>query len=72
MKTVMTETSSTIQKIEQWEEAWANYISALEIWESDISGEARVHWCGVAGRRLNEAKRRMRQLDPDFCKTLQI
>ena len=72
MQTAMTETSSTIQKIEQWEEAWANYISALEMWESDISGEDHVYWCGVAGQRLDEAKRWMRQLDPDFCKTLQI
>lgn len=68
----MSATSSTLQKIEQWEEAWTDYIFALEVWESDIPGEDHVYWCGVAGRRLDEAKRRLRQLDPDFCKTLNI
>ncbi len=70
----MTETSSTLQKIEQWEAAWADYIFALDAWDAtlEIGGEDFVYWCGIAGRRLDEAKRQLRHLGPDFCKSLGI
>ena len=63
---------NTLRRIEQWEDAWANYIFALEMWETEIPGEDAIYWAGVAGRRLDEAKRQLRQLDPDLCKELGI
>ena len=67
-----TTASSTLQSIEQWEEAWSDYILALDMGDAEIVGEDAVYWAGIAGRRLDEAKRQLRHLNPDFCKSLGI
>ena len=66
--------AASLTKIEQWEEAWADYIFALDAWDAtlEIGGDDFVYWCGIAGRRLDEAKRQLRHLDPEFCKSLDI
>lgn len=63
---------SQATKYEEWEKAWSEYIDALSMHDVDIQGEDFVFWVGVSGRRLSEAKCRLRFLDPDFCKTLGV
>jgi hypothetical protein len=56
----------------RWDELWTNYIDALTAWDDVPAGEDFVSWAGVAGRRLDEAKRALRIADRDFCDRLGI
>jgi hypothetical protein len=58
--------------LEQWEEAWSDYIFALEMWDTGVEGEDTIYWAGVAGRRLFDAKCQLREIDPTFCQSLGI
>jgi hypothetical protein len=55
--------------VTEWEAAWTNYIDALKASDDTPCGEDFVYWCGVNARRLNEAKRALRVIDPAFCMT---
>lgn len=55
-----------------WENAWAEYVTALDNYDADWSGENFVIDIGRAGARLNDAKRHLRSLDADFCNRLGI
>lgn len=56
----------------EWEEAWAEYIEALDAYDADWSGPDFVLDIGRVGRRLDDARRRLRALDPEFCKRLGV
>lgn len=61
-----------LARIEQWESAWSEYVSALEYYDLDWSGENFVIDIGNAGRRLKDAQNALRAIDADFCKSLGI
>lgn len=64
---------SFLAKVEAWEEAWSEYVSALERYEDwDLSGPEFVVDIGRAGAALAEAKRVLRGLDPEFCKLVAV
>lgn len=69
---MLTSRQQTAAQIEQWEEAWSDYVFALEAWDAEIVGDDAVYWAGIAGRRLREATARIRQLSPDLCRCLGI
>jgi len=53
-----------------WEEAWQEYLDALEAYEADWCGEDFVFDIARVARRLQEAKRTLRRLDAAFCERL--
>lgn len=61
-----------MSKISQWEEAWSDYVSALDLMYADTSGADSVYWAGVAGRRLADATMRLREIDAEFCASMGI
>lgn len=59
-------------RVNNWEAAWAEYVDALAAYDLDWSGPDFVIDIGRVGRRLNEAKQRLRSIDENFCNTLCI
>lgn len=64
--------SKQLNKMEQWEQAWADYVFALDAQDAQLGGEDFVYWCGLAARRLDEAKVRLRRIDREFCDRIEI
>ena len=56
----------------RWETAWAEYVDALTSYDADWSGENFVEDIARCARRLADAKRQLRAIDPIFCKMLGI
>ena len=56
----------------EWEEAWADFVSAEDAFLGDWSGEDYVPTIGRMAQRFDDAKRRLRLLDPVFCGQLGI
>jgi hypothetical protein len=70
----MMETTTIMTKVAEWEEAWGEYMSALEDddnWEC-WAGEDCVLHVGRLAANLRDAKLRLRGIDADFCKRLGI
>lgn len=67
-------TTEFMAKVVKWEDAWANYVDALDSWESadHWHGDGWVSSCGRLGGNLRDAENRLRALDPAFCKTMGI
>jgi len=66
------EAGTLMARINQWEEAWSDYVSCLERNDSIMPGEDFVIDCGRSARNLNDAKNRLRSIDIEFCKSLGI
>lgn len=59
-------------KMLEWENAWAEYVEALNAFDADWTGENFVQDIGRVGRRLADAKRHLRTVDAEFCTRLGI
>lgn len=55
-----------------WESAWADFVQALDAYHADWSGPYFTEVLPRLSRRLAEAKRVIRSLDPEFCDRMGI
>lgn len=63
---------ATTNEINAWEEAWSDYVSALDLQDARVDGENFAYWSHVAATRLRDARNRLRCIDAEFCKQLGI
>lgn len=57
---------------ERWEQAWADYMLALDTQDAEPCGDDFAIWCGLTARRMRDAQARLRQIDRAFCDRLGI
>jgi hypothetical protein len=56
----------------EWEEAWAEHVDALDWYDHVPPGEDWVFDISRAAMRLKDAASRLRSIDRDFCERLGI
>lgn len=60
------------REIQEWEEAWANYMSKLRRLDELKAAGRYGFQLRMPGVAIMKAKQRLIQLDPDFCKRIGI